>query len=297
MAGDERRIFRRFPRKLEVQYVLAGAQHTGLTNDVSLTGFFVHAQVLPEAGQTLTIRVTLPDGRSVKLEVRAVRSQSLRAGATGTAATAAAASTMPSGFGANILKLDETFVGFLNDLENPDGELRGLEPVVSASGTFARLSETSCFKMNAPVESVPDRGVVRVLVADEEEAAYADLRTAIAGAEAGSYTLEWARTAPEALSALIRKSHDVCVLQSEMTASSGLDLFRQARAAGSDALFILLVPARDRALETLALEAGVADVLDLVSLDANVLERSIRYAILRASAARRTARAGEMDRA
>jgi PAS domain S-box-containing protein len=270
----DRRIFRRFNQRLEVRYVVAGVEHIGISNDVSLTGFFVHATVIPAPEEALPITVSLPDGRRVTLEVSAARNQRnpLALGAE-----------IPPGFAVTILRLDEAFVGYLNELERPSA----ITPAVSDSGTYAALSEVSCIKMNrSRRDPVFDhRGIIRALVVDDEEGGFVHVRTAFAAVEVGSYKLEWRRTPEAALDALFQKHHRICFVQSEMKTTSGLELFRQARAGGSSTIFFLLSPARDRALEVRAMEAGVADVLDLVTLDANHLERSIRNALLRESAA------------
>ena len=269
----DRRIFRRFNQRLEVRFVVAGVEHIGITHDVSLTGFFVHASVIPASEETIPITVSLPDGRRVTLDVSAARNQRnpLALGAE-----------IPPGFAVTILRLDEAFVGYLNELERPSS----ITPSVSESGTFAALSDTSYIKMNrSRLDAVFDhRGIIRVLVVEDEEGGFVHVRTAMSSVEVGSYKLEWRRTPESALDALFQKHHRICLVQSEMKTASGLDLFRQARERGSSAIFILLAPLRDRALETRALQAGVADVLDLVTLDANRLERSIRNALLCESA-------------
>jgi signal transduction histidine kinase/DNA-binding response OmpR family regulator len=91
--------------------------------------------------------------------------------------------------------------------------------------------------------------------------------------------VEWTESAAVALNDISRGVHDCYLVDSVLGDTTGLDLFRDAMAAGSVTPFILLTSSRESAAE--ALRVGVTDYLTTDRLDASELERSIRYAIQR----------------
>jgi hypothetical protein len=65
---------RRMPRtvgRLKLTYHLAGAtEKSGFTHDVGPGGLFIRSHQVPRAGTALTLRVTLPQGESVRMTGR-----------------------------------------------------------------------------------------------------------------------------------------------------------------------------------------------------------------------------------
>jgi two-component system cell cycle sensor histidine kinase/response regulator CckA len=88
----------------------------------------------------------------------------------------------------------------------------------------------------------------------------------------------------------------VCLVDYRLGARTGLDFVREAQATGSEVPLILMTGRGDRAVDADAIEAGAADYLDKSELTPALLERSIRYAIERASTLRQLRESEELHR-
>ncbi len=73
--------------------------------------------------------------------------------------------------------------------------------------------------------------------------------------------------------------YDALLVGGRLGDRSGLDLLRAFRGAAGDAPVLLLSDGGDRALDLSAMEGGAAGFLAMDLLDADLLERSIRYAV------------------
>jgi signal transduction histidine kinase/FixJ family two-component response regulator len=122
-----------------------------------------------------------------------------------------------------------------------------------------------------------------VLVEDDEDDALL-LRQLLSSTGSVAPQTRWARTFDEAREAL-RADHDVALVDYRLGGHDGLELIRELTAEGHRAPMILLTGMGDRAVDVLAMEAGAADYLVKGELTAPLLERSIRYAISRTTAA------------
>ena len=101
-------------------------------------------------------------------------------------------------------------------------------------------------------------------------------------AEAGlACRLEWALDAGSARTALAEGRHDVALIGGRIGGVDGLELVREAVAAGSVVPMILLSGRGGRRLDERAMAAGAADHLPAVGLDAPTLARSLRHAVTR----------------
>src|SRR5918992_215576 len=93
--------------------------------------------------------------------------------------------------------------------------------------------------------------------------------------------LEWLTDYDDALKAIERQEHDVCLLEYRLGEHSGLELLREALERGHKGPIILLTGQGDREVDLEAMQAGAADYLVKGQIDAPLLERSIRYAFTR----------------
>jgi len=128
---------------------------------------------------------------------------------------------------------------------------------------------------------MPD-GRVRVLLIDDDEDDH--VLTAALLAEIGRerFRLDWISRYDAALAAIGGRSHDVYLLDFRLGERNGLELLREAVAGGCRAPIIMLTGLGDRDVDLEAMRCGAADYLSKASLDAPLLERSIRYALERA---------------
>ncbi len=93
------------------------------------------------------------------------------------------------------------------------------------------------------------------------------------------YQLEWVDNYDAALTALHRHEHDICLLDFRLGSRTGLELLQESRSLSGRLPMILLTGQGDHEIDMEAMKAGAADYLIKGQLDADKLERAIRYAI------------------
>jgi signal transduction histidine kinase len=128
-----------------------------------------------------------------------------------------------------------------------------------------------------PATSTP----LRVLIADDDEDDYFLTRDLLLQSRRQKVHLDWAPNYREALQAIERNEHDVYLFDYRLGEGDGLELLRQAVARGCKAPIILLTGDDDWETDVQAMKGGAADYLVKGHFDAQLLERSIRYAIER----------------
>ncbi len=121
----------------------------------------------------------------------------------------------------------------------------------------------------------------RVLLVDDDDEDALLTRELLEEASGSRFAVERARDAKAGYAALIENRHDVCLLDYQLDGETGLTVLREAKAAGAEVPVILLTGTGDRAIDLEAMESGAAEYLEKGAIDANLLERAIRYAIAR----------------
>lgn len=136
-----------------------------------------------------------------------------------------------------------------------------------------------------------DRNVNILLVEDDEDDSLL-IREWLAESRTARFTVERVSTYHNALESLSQGHHDVYLVDYRLGVHSGVDLVRALIAGGCAAPVILLTGVGSRIVDLEAMEAGAADYLTKAQLNADMLERSIRYALehKRVAAALQTAR-------
>ena len=133
-----------------------------------------------------------------------------------------------------------------------------------------------------------DTHALRLLLVDDDEDDILLTRELIA--ERPDAAARWAfdavTTADEGREALLRGDFDVYLIDYRIGAESGIDLVREARAAGSLAPLIMLTGQGDEEVGLAAIQAGADDYLVKGRITGSALERSIRYAVERKRAER-----------
>ncbi len=120
---------------------------------------------------------------------------------------------------------------------------------------------------------------VRVLLVDDEEAAFLLLRRLLSKVSRPHFDVEWASSYNAGLKAIQRQQHDVYLVDYRLGSESGLDLLRHAITLPASAPIIILTGADDPKVDLEATHMGAADFLVKDHLDAAMLERSIRYSM------------------
>lgn len=122
---------------------------------------------------------------------------------------------------------------------------------------------------------------LRILLVDDDEDDYLITEDLLIGIESQKYLLDWTPDYHTAIEMIARQEHDVYLIDYRLGAETGLDLLRWSLANGYKAPFILLTGQGDHQVDLEAMAAGAADFLVKGQLDAQLLERSIRYAVER----------------
>ncbi|MGQ9731699.1 MAG: ATP-binding protein [Candidatus Zipacnadales bacterium] len=124
-----------------------------------------------------------------------------------------------------------------------------------------------------------DEQPLRVLVVDDDEDDYILTSELLQEIEGGvRWQIDWASSYEQALAAMARHEHDVYLLDYRLGSRTGLELLREAQAAGCKAPIILLTGQGDHAVDVEAMHSGATDYLVKGQTDASALERAIRYA-------------------
>jgi len=118
---------------------------------------------------------------------------------------------------------------------------------------------------------------LRVLLVETEEKVAARIRDLVARGPV-RIEVDWARSFEAGFSWMTSNRYDAHLFAERLGERSGIDLLRAYHEAGGSAPVLLMGDARDRALDLAAMESGAAGFLARDRLDAELLERSIRYA-------------------
>lgn len=122
---------------------------------------------------------------------------------------------------------------------------------------------------------------LRILLIDDDENSYALTRELLREISGRPVDLEWAPDAESGLSGILAGDHEIYLLDYRLGSTDGIEILRQARAAGSKSPVIILTGESDHEIDQRALEAGAADYLVKDVFDVSRLEHSIRYTLER----------------
>jgi diguanylate cyclase (GGDEF)-like protein/PAS domain S-box-containing protein len=119
---------------------------------------------------------------------------------------------------------------------------------------------------------------LRVLLVDDSDASELIVRALL---PEGRYQVDRVAEMNAARAAIARGEHDVALVDYKLPGYSGVDLIRDAVRAGCRMPLVLLTGFGEAAIDLEAMEAGASDYLDKGKLDAELLERTLRYAVER----------------
>jgi diguanylate cyclase (GGDEF)-like protein/PAS domain S-box-containing protein len=120
---------------------------------------------------------------------------------------------------------------------------------------------------------------VRVLLVEDDEDDYVLTRDLLAESRHMRFELDWISTYEDALPKILRDGYDVYLLDYRLGEHDGLEILRRAKAGGCARPIILLTSQSDTEVDVAAMKAGAADYLIKGEVDAQLLERAIRYAL------------------
>lgn len=137
---------------------------------------------------------------------------------------------------------------------------------------------------------------LRVLLVEDQEEDALLTRTLLENLPGAELQVEWVSSPDAGLAALLERRHDVCLLDYHMGQETGVAVLRKARAQAVRIPAILLTGKGSRSVDLEAMRAGAVDYLQKGSLDPEVLERSLRYAVERHRAQEDLRRSEERNR-
>ena len=143
----------------------------------------------------------------------------------------------------------------------------------------------------APAIDVSEnRALIRVLLIEDDEDDYMLTRTLVSARENANIKLDWVDSYDQALKMIEAGGHDVYLVDYRLGNNTGINLIQESFQRGCRAPMILLTGQDDLTVDQSALELGAADYLVKGRIDAQLLGRSIRYALRQATVLAEVAR-------
>ena len=121
--------------------------------------------------------------------------------------------------------------------------------------------------------------LIKVLLVDDDEAAFVLTKNLFDDFKDNCYRLEWTNNGGAALASMKTHDHDIYFVDFGLGAYNGLEILREAVTAGCTAPIILTTAEGDDDVDFKAMEAGAADYLVKGQFEAPLLERVIRYSL------------------
>ena len=122
-----------------------------------------------------------------------------------------------------------------------------------------------------------EKDYLKVLLVDDDEDDYILTRGWLSEIKGQQFTLDWVATYEAAIETIGREEHDVYLVDYRLGEHSGLDLLHTVVIGGCKAPVIMLTGKGNYEVDEEALKAGAADYLSKTQVNADLLERSIRY--------------------
>lgn len=131
------------------------------------------------------------------------------------------------------------------------------------------------------ITSTQSKELIDVLIIEDDEDDFFIATNLLSKASIISANVEWTQSYEDGLEMVTSRNYDVCLVDYRLGARNGLELLKEAVERGSTTPMILLTGQGDLEVDVRAMMAGAADYLVKGQIDAQVLERSIRYALER----------------
>ena len=122
---------------------------------------------------------------------------------------------------------------------------------------------------------------LRVLLIEDDEDDYILVRDLLSQTPFADYDLEWAASFDAGMEAMEGCHWDICLLDYRLGEQDGLELLCRLREMKCRVPVILLTGRGDHEVDLQAMKAGAADYLVKGQIDADLLERSMRYSMER----------------
>lgn len=123
----------------------------------------------------------------------------------------------------------------------------------------------------------------RILIVDDDEDDFIITSDLIRSIPSSGFSINWCYSYKEALEQMQNRRCDIYFIDYRLGAKTGLDLLKEAIAAGCEEPVILLTGKGNHDVDMEAMRVGAMDYLVKGELNEEKLERSIRYALERAA--------------
>ncbi|MEZ0609719.1 PAS domain S-box protein [Fibrella sp. WM1] len=133
-----------------------------------------------------------------------------------------------------------------------------------------------------PPEVQEKASVIRVLLVEDDEDDYILTRTLMGAPENRNLRLDWVEGYEEALERIYADEYDVYLIDYRLGERTGIELIQEATENGCRSPMILLTGQDDQSVDYSAMAIGASDYLVKGRIDAQLLGRSIRYALRQA---------------
>jgi diguanylate cyclase (GGDEF)-like protein len=140
-----------------------------------------------------------------------------------------------------------------------------------------------------------DGAPIRMLLVEDDEDDYRRACDLLDAARHVTFVIDWARNVKDATLRLGSGTYDVCLVDHGLPDGRGLDLVHAAQDRGVHAPIVMLTGYGTLELDLEAMAVGVSDFLDKKTVDAALLERTVRYALARHRRAERLNRLAQYD--
>lgn len=120
---------------------------------------------------------------------------------------------------------------------------------------------------------------IQILMIDDDEDDFFLVTELLRDISPGQYSLEWASTYQKGVEAIERKAHDIFLVDYRLGPHTGLDILHHFQGMQYSMPVIMLTGKGDYAIDQEAMRAGAYDYLVKGEITADLLERSIRYAL------------------
>lgn len=132
-----------------------------------------------------------------------------------------------------------------------------------------------------PPDNVAEKPI-RVLLVEDDEDDFVLTKTLVSSRDNANIHLDWVSEYESAMQHVCRSDYDVYLVDYRLGERTGIELIHEAFKSGCQAPMILLTGQDDLEVDYSALKLGAADYLVKGRIDAQLLGRSIRYALRQA---------------
>lgn len=124
--------------------------------------------------------------------------------------------------------------------------------------------------------------LIKILIIDDDEDDFVITRSLINEIPKGNFSIDWCARHTDALQKICDKEYDIYFIDYFLGGITGMDLLTRAIPCNGNSPMILLTGKGNRDIALQALDAGAADYLVKSELNAEKLERCIRYSLEKA---------------